>query len=300
MKRFFKINRKIRNTFHKRWMLLSLIVVIAMPIVLGVGLYLKSAMLLEQTSLIKLLFSKEWKPMQGLFGLWPFIVSSLWVTILALLIAGPICLLAAIYMTQYTKKYFLRMMHPVIDILAGIPSVVYGVWGVIFVVPLVSNHLAPFFNTQSSGYSILTGAIVLAVMIIPFILNILIEVFRNIPDQLTEASLSLGATHWETVKHVLVRKAFPGIVSAFGLGISRAFGETIAVLMVVGNVTQIPKGIFQPGYPLPALIANNYGEMLSIPLYDSALMLSALVLFVVVLLFNFASRMAIIKLERHT
>ncbi len=99
---------------------------------------------------------------------------------------------------------------------------------------------------------------------------------------------------------MLLRKAFPGIVSAIGLGLSRAFGETIAVLMVVGNVVHTPKGLFSPGYPLPALIANNYGEMLSIPLYESALMLAALVLFVVVLLFNLASRLAIIRLEENS
>jgi phosphate transport system permease protein len=128
----------------------------------------------------------------------------------------------------------------------------------------------------------------------------LIDVFKTIPDELKEASLSLGASQWQTIKLVLLRKAFPGIVSALGLGLSRAFGETIAVLMVVGNVTKIPTGVFQPGYPLPALIANNYGEMLSIPLYDSALMLAALILFFVVLVFNFLSRLAIVRLEKQT
>jgi phosphate transport system permease protein len=191
-------------------------------------------------------------------------------------------------------------MHPVIDILAGIPSVIFGVWGILVIVPFISKYIAPVFGVETSGYTIMTGSIVLAVMIIPFVLNILIDVFKMVPDELREASLSLGASKWQTIKFVLVRKAFPGIVSAFGLGVSRAFGETIAVLMVVGNVTRIPSGVFQPGYPLPALIANNYGEMLSIPMYDSALMLAALILFFVVLVFNFLSRLAIIRLEKHT
>jgi phosphate transport system permease protein len=189
-------------------------------------------------------------------------------------------------------------MQPVIDILAGIPSVIYGVWGIIVIVPFVSNYIAPLFGKTTSGYCILSGAIVLSIMIVPFILNILIEVFRSIPEQLVESSLSLGASKWQTIKFVLLRKAYPGIISAMGLGISRAFGETIAVLMVVGNVAKIPKGLFQPGYPLPALIANNYGEMLSIPLYDSALMLAALILFFVVLLFNLGSRLLIIRFEK--
>jgi len=281
-------------------MLISLTLVMSLPILLLIGLSMKSVLLMEQNSIFTLLFSKEWKPLSGQFGFYPFIISSVWVTVVALLISAPICLLTSIHLTQYAKKWVLKIMHPVIDILAGIPSVIYGVWGILVVVPAISDYTGPFFGKSVSGYSILAGAIVLSIMIIPFILNILIEIFRNIPTELNEASLSLGAGKWQTIKFVLVRKAMPGIISALGLGMSRAFGETIAVLMVVGNVARIPKGLFQPGYPLPALIANNYGEMLSIPLYDSALMLAALILFVVVLIFNFASRLIIIQSEKHT
>jgi phosphate transport system permease protein len=296
----FIIGRHLRARMHHTWMFLSLILVIFMPVLLGIGLYIKSAMLFEGHSLTELLFSHDWRPLSGKFGFYPFIISSVWVTVLSLLIAGPICLLTAIHLTQYARPWVLRMMHPVIDILAGIPSVVYGVWGILVIVPFISRRVAPFFGVETSGYTIMSGAIVLAVMIIPFILNILIDVFKTIPDELKEASLSLGASKWQTIKKVLVRKAIPGIISALGLGISRAFGETIAVLMVVGNVAKIPTGVFQPGYPLPALIANNYGEMLSIPLYDSALMLAALILFCVVLLFNFVSRVAIVQMEKAT
>lgn len=289
--------RRIRDRLNVSWMIVALAIVVFLPFVLGIGLYLQSTMLLQEQSLFRILFTSQWQPMSGKFGLLGFILSSLMVTVLSLLIAGPVCLLTAIHLTQYAKKYVLKIMHPVIDILAGIPSVIYGVWGIIVIVPLVSKYLAPFFGVQTSGYTLLAGAIVLSVMIIPFILNILIEVFRSIPTELTEASLALGATRWQTIKHVIVRKGFPGIISAMGLGVSRAFGETIAVLMVVGNVVKIPTGVFQPGYPLPALIANNYGEMMSIPQYQSALMFSALVLFVVVMLFNLASRIAIARFE---
>jgi phosphate transport system permease protein len=188
-------------------------------------------------------------------------------------------------------------MLPVIDILAGIPSVVYGVWGILVIVPAVSD-LATFFGTTSSGYSLLAGSIVLAVMCIPYILNMLIEVFNTIPVGMKEASLSLGATHWEMVKHVIIKKGYPGIISAFGLGIAKAFGETIAVLMVVGNTLDISFSPFKPGYPLPALIANNYGEMMSIPDYDSALMFSALLLFVIILVINLFFRYFIHKTEK--
>lgn len=113
-----------------------------------------------------------------------------------------------------------------------------------------------------------------------------------------EASLSLGATKWQTIKFVVLKKAKPGIIAAIVLGVSRALGETMAVLMVVGNMVQIPKSVFDAAYPLPALIANNYGEMLSIPMYDSALMFSALVLFIIVVVFNVFSRIILSKIEK--
>lgn len=286
------------NKANQSWMIFWLIFIIVLPFLILTGLIVKSEMMFKDYNLIDMLFSSDWKPMAGKFGFLPFILSSIWVTLLALLIATPICLLTSIHLTQYSHPRLLKLMHPVIDILSGIPSVIYGVWGVIVIVPFVSGLSENLFGIQTSGFSILSGAIVLSIMIIPFILNILIDIFNTIPKELTESSLSLGAGKWYTIKHVLVRKAFPGIISAIGLGLSRALGETIAVLMVVGNVAKIPTGIFQPGYPLPALIANNYGEMMSIPRYDSALMFSALLLLVIILIFNLLSRMMIIRYEK--
>lgn len=289
-----------RHPFDKLntiWMMICLVLVIALPLVLGTGLYLKSRAVLENSSLTDVLFSSAWKPVKGQFGFFPFIMGSLYVTLISLTLATPLCLLAAIYLTQYARKKVLRFVQPVIDILAGLPSVVYGVWGVLVIVPFIAETLAPAFGVQVSGYSLLAGALVLAVMIIPFILNIMVEVLRSIPEELSESSMALGATRWQTIKKVVLRKAFPGLVSAIVFGLSRAFGETIAVLMVIGNVAKVPESLFDPAYPLPALIANNYGEMLSIPLYDAALMLTALLLFVIVLLFNLASRLTIARYE---
>lgn len=293
------ISRQVNNRANIIWMVISLVLILLLPVLIGFGLYYKSYLLFEKYSIFHLLFTKDWFPLRGQFGFLPFIAGSLWVSLLAIFFAAPLCLFTAIFLTQYSRNRFLKFMHPVIDILAGIPSVVYGAWGVIVIVPFISHRIAPLFGVETSGYTILSGAIVLAVMIIPFILNIMIEIFRSIPTELKEASLSLGATGWETIKYVLVRKAFPGIISAIGLGLSRAFGETMAVLMVVGNVVKIPHSVFDPGYPLPALIANNYGEMLSIPMYDSALMLAALILFAVVLFFNFLTRLLIIRFEKY-
>ncbi len=237
------------------------------------------------------------EPVEGQFGFWPFIVSSLWVTVTALIISMPLCLLAAIFLTQFAPKWMLSFMRPVIDILAGIPSVVYGVWGVLVIVPLVADTIAPLFHNDSLGYSILSGALVLSVMSVPYILNMILEVFRQIPVELGEASLSLGATRWETIKHVFLRKGATGIISAYGLGFSKALGETIAVMMVVGNVVQVPSSVFDAGYPLPALVANNYGEMMSVPTYDSALMFGSLLLFVIIVTINIFFRYIIYKSE---
>ncbi len=291
------IYRKTKDILTQGWMLAGLVVVILLPFVIGLGLYLKSHHIFTQYNFWELIGSTEWKPLSGKFGLYPFILSSLWITLIAIVIALPVALLSAIHLTTYAKAWVLKWVHPLIDILAGLPSVIYGIWGVIAVVPAVQS-LALSFGIKVSGYSILAGGIVLAIMILPFILNILIEIFKSIPIELTEVTLSLGATRWQTVKKVILRKAMPGIISATGLGISRAFGETIAVLMVAGNVVKIPTGIFQPGYPLPALLINNYGEMLSIPLYDSALMLAAFILLLIVLFFNILGRYTIVRFEK--
>lgn len=279
-------------------MIIATILMFIIPLVLLIVLTCKSAGIIKVQSLNNILFTEVWSPESGHFGLLPFILGSVSVTIIAIILAAPVCVFSAIHLTQFGHPKFLSFMRPVIDILAALPSVVYGSWGVIVIVPLISLKIAPFFGMSSPGYSLLAGSLVLAIMIIPIILNILLEVFRCIPQELTESALSLGATRWQVVKKVILRKAYPGIFSAVTLGVSRAFGETIAVLMVIGNVIKIPDNLLQPAYPLPSLIANNFGEMLSIPMYDSALMFSALILFVIVIFFNILSRMIIIYFEK--
>ena len=263
-----------------------------------IGLFWKSRAILAVKPIGRLLFSSAWQPLKGEFGLWPFLMGTLWVTAVALVIALPISLLTAIYLSEYAPRSVREGARPLVDLLAGVPSVVFGVWGMLAVVPFVGRVLAPLFGTASSGYSILAGGIVLAVMIFPTIIHVSLEVFASVPHALREASLSLGATRWETVRRVVLRKGGQGILAAGLLGLSRAFGETMAVLMVVGNVPVAPRSLFEPGYPLPALIANNYGEMMSIPLYDSALMLAALVLLLVVLVFAVVGRWMLVRAER--
>lgn len=276
-------------------MVAAMAAILVLPLAIGAGLYFRALPLFGQQGFLHLMGEGIWMPVQGKFGFWPFIAGSLYVTFIAFVVSAPVCLLAGIYLTQFAPRRLMRFMHPVIDILAGLPSVIYGVWGILVVVPFVSSYVAPIFGVSTTGYSILAGGLVLAVMCVPYMLNMLIEVFGTVPMGLKEASLSLGATNWESIKHVVIRKSFPGIISAFGLGIAKAFGETMAVMMVVGNRVLVSPNPFDAGYPLPALIANNYGEMMSIPHYDSALMFAALLLFVIILAINLVFRYFIYK-----
>jgi phosphate transport system permease protein len=265
----------------------------------GIGLYYKSRPILAGSSFWHLISASSWKPLKGLFGFYPFIMGTLWVTAIAICIALPLALLTSLYLTEYAHRGLKRILVPFVNLLSGIPPVIFGVWGVLFVIPLIQHKIAPHFIEFSTGYSVLAGGIVLAVMIFPLIVSMVSEVLNTIPVELKEASLSLGATKWETIKTVIIRKALPGIVAAAVLAISRAFGETIAVLMVCGNNADVPHSVFDPGYPLPALIANNYGEMLSIPLYDSALMFAALLLFIIIVVFNVLSRIILNRVEKN-
>ena len=274
------------------------ITALMMVVVMGAGLYMKSAPIFEERSLSDLLLSSEWRPLRGEFGFLPFLMGTLWVTGIGIVLAFPVALLTAIFLTEYSNAKIKKYVFPALYILAGMPSVIYGVWGVILIVPWISNRLAPHFVEFSTGFTVLAGGIVLGVMILPLLTSLFIELFSSVSEQLREVSMSLGATKWQTIKKVIFRQTFPGILAALILAVSRAFGETIAVLMVCGNMPQIPASLFDAAYPLPALIANNYGEMLSLPLYEAALMFAALILFVVILLFNIVSRAVLYRIEK--
>lgn len=290
--------RVFLDKLAQKSMFLLCIAAILMVVFIGAGLFLKSSPIFEQYDFWTLISSSEWLPGQGKFGFLPFIAGTVGVTGLALLISLPIALLTALFLTEHSKAWVRKWVYPALDILAGLPSVVYGVWGSLLIVPWISEKLAPHFVEYSTGYTTLAGGIVLAVMILPLLVSLFIELFTTVPRELREASLSLGATKWQTSKYILLRKTFPGIFAAVILAVSRAFGETIAVLMVCGNIPQVPGSIFDACYPIPALIANNYGEMLSIPLYEAALMMAAFLLFIVVFTFNAFSRIILYRIEQ--
>ena len=293
----------------KRAFFIITLLPVLLIIIITIALLIRSWPIMSAYRLSDLLFGEVWKPNNGQFGFWPFILGTTWVTVVGILLSVPACLLVSIYLAEYAHARTRSIAKPILDLLAAIPPVVYGVWGLLAVVPFVDEVLAPFSDrwlgsisifsvNQPTGFGILTGGIVLAVMIAPLIISVTFEVFATVPNDLRHASLAVGATQWQTIRNIVLPQVLPGIIAAVVLGASRALGETIAVLMVVGNVPQIPTSIFDSAYPLPALIANNYGEMMSIPLYDAALLGAALVLLVVILIFNILSTIVLQRMLR--
>lgn len=298
-----------RNTTARRVFFGVSMIPLILLIGITVGLLVRSWPILQQYPLTDLLFGTVWKPTEQQFGFGTFILGTVWVTVFGVGLTILPCILVAVYLSEYAHRRVRAIAKPVLDVLAAIPPVVYGLWGILSVVPFVESVVAPFAARtlsgiaglavrQPTGFSILAAGCVLAVMITPLIISVVFEIFATIPNDLRNASLAVGATRWETIRRVLVPHVFPGIVAAFVLGASRAFGETIAVLMVVGNISQIPQSLFDSAYPLPALLANNYGEMMSIPLYDAALLCGALILLVVVILFNISSTVVLRRYYR--
>ncbi|MFN8435847.1 MAG: phosphate ABC transporter permease subunit PstC [Anaerolineales bacterium] len=301
-----RTNRAAQRTFF-----IITLVPVALILIVAVALVVRAYPILNSYNLRDLLLGETWRPNNGEFGFRPFILGTLWVTTVGVLLAVPPCLLVSVYLAEYAHNRTRTIAKPILDVLAAIPPVVYGVWGLLSIVPFVDEVLAPlsdrwlgsfsiFAVTQPTGFGLLSGGIVLAVMISPLIISVIFEVLSTVPNDLRHASLAVGATQWQTIRTVVLPQVLPGIVAAIVLGASRALGETIAVLMVVGNVPNIPTSVFDTAYPLPALIANNYGEMMSIPLYDAALLGAALVLLVVILTFNILSTLVLQRFLRRS
>jgi phosphate transport system permease protein len=301
--------RARQDRFAKRSFFTVTLLPVILIVTVTVALLVRSWPILQAYPLRDLLFGNVWKPTNGQFGFWPFILGTFWVTTVGVVLSVPACLLTSIYLAEYAHSRTRSVAKPILDLLAAIPPVVYGVWGLLAIVPFVDKVLAPlsdrwlgsvsiFEVNQPTGFGILAAGIVLAVMIAPLIISVMYEIFSTVPNDLRHASLAVGATQWQTIRNIVLPQVAPGILAAIVLGASRALGETIAVLMVVGNIPQIPTSIFDSAYPLPALIANNYGEMMSIPLYDAALLSAALVLLVVILIFNILSILVIQRMLR--
>ena len=230
----------------------------------------------------------HWYPDRGVFGILPMIVGSLAVTLGALGLGVPLGLAGAIFLAELAPPPVSRLVKPAVELLAGIPSVVYGFFGMIILVPLIRQYLA------GPGYSVLAGAIILAIMILPTIITISDASLRAVPLEYREGSLALGATHWQTIRRILLPAARSGIVAGIVLGMARAIGETMAVIMVTGNVTLVPRSILDPVRTLTGNIVIEMGYAAGE--HQQALFATGVVLF----LFIVALNLVVIKVSQRS
>ncbi|MDF2911504.1 MAG: pstC [Sporolactobacillus laevolacticus] len=222
------------------------------------------------------------------FGAFPFIFGSMAVTFLAALIATPIAIGTAIFMAELAKKWGTKVMQPIIEILVGIPSVVYGLIGLSLIVPFMRVHFG------GSGFNLLAGAIVVGIMILPTVASIAADSIRAVPDSLRQASYAIGATKWQTIWRVVIPAAGSSLVTAIVLGMSRAFGEALAVQMVIGNVVALPKSIFDPSATLTTIITLSMGHTTTGSILNDALwslgFILLLISYVFIVIIRFLSR----------
>jgi len=257
------------------------------------------------------LWTKIWDPVFDNFGAAPFIYGTLITSIVSLVMAVPLGLAAAIFLSELAPRRVSDAIAFLIDLLAAVPSVIYGLLGIFVVVPLVRTTIGPalintlgyvpyigtLFRGPNYGVGFLTAGIVLGVMVVPFIISVSREVLLTVPREQREAALALGATHWEATWQVVVPWARTGILGSVFLALARALGETMAVTMVIGNDPRIAASLFAPGYTIAAVIANEFTEATG-DLYLSALVELGLVLFLVTFVLNGLARLLVVATER--
>ena len=229
------------------------------------------------------LLGKTWRPNNNLFGIFPMILGSIYVTAGAIIAGVPIGILTAIFMAKFCPKWMYRFMKPAVDLLAGIPSVVYGFFGLVVMVPLV-RQFCRAFELNGNGSSIFTASLLLGIMILPTVIGVSEAAIRAVPDQYYEGALALGATHERSVFFTVLPAAKSGIMAAVVLGVGRAIGETMAVIMIAGNQPRMPKGLFEGVRTLTANIVLEMGY--AADLHREALIATAVVLFVFILIIN--------------
>jgi phosphate transport system permease protein len=245
--------------------------------------------------------TSDWNPVSEMFGAIPFVYGTLLSSLIALLIAGPLGLGIALFMSELAPQKLKEPVSFLVEILAAIPSVVYGLWGVFLLAPLMRVHVdpflakvigAPFFVMPSTGLSLSTAGVILAIMILPTITAISREVFEAVPNTFRESALALGATRWETIRLAVLKPSQAGILGAVMLGMGRALGETMAVTMVIGNRPEISMNFLDPSHSMASVIANEFTEAMG-DVHLSALALIGLLLMGITLLLNIAAHVLV-------
>ena len=292
---------RIPDEVFRLLILLAAVSVFAIVVFVVWELVDKSRLSLHQFGL-GFFFGHNWDPVNGDFGAMPFIYGTLVSSFLALLIAVPLSVGVAVYVTEMCPQRLRAIISFLVELLAAIPSVIYGLWAIFVLAPLLREYVEPFlaktlgwtgfFTGPAYGLGMLAAGIILAIMIVPIIASITREVLTAVPQNQREAVLALGATRWEMIRMGVLRNARIGIVGGVILGLGRALGETMAVTMVIGNRPEVAKSLFAPGYTMASVIANEFSEATG-DLYLSALVEIGLALFIVTLIVNGLARLLV-------
>jgi len=271
----------------KRILMLTAFSAITALLLIGLFILNEGLPFIFKYGLGNFLFSSDWHPQEGKFGIFPMITASLWVTLGAMIVGAPLGIAGALFLSEYAPRPVMKIVKPTIELLAAIPSVVYGFIGVMVLSPLIRNYLG------GPGLSLLAGSIILGVMILPTVISISIDSILAVPQSYREGSLALGATTWQTIHMLTIRAAKSGILASIILGLGRAIGETMAVIMVTGNAVNIPHSSLDSVRTLTANIALEMS--FATGMHRQALFATGVVLLVVIMILNSAASVAMRK-----
>ena len=267
-----------KELFIERILLFLALSSIGSLLLITVFIFWEGVPLITHTGLKNFLLSSHWAPTRGHFGILAMIISSIFVTLGAMVLGVPLGLACAIVLAEFSPERVKTLLKPTLELLAGIPSVVYGFLGVVWLVPLIRDYLG------GPGLSLLAGSIILGIMILPTVISISIDALSAVPDLYRDGSIALGATNWQTVRRVVLPAASSGIITAVILGMGRAIGETMAVIMVAGNALKIPTSILDPVRTLTSNIALELGYATG--RHREALFATGIVLFIIIMILN--------------
>jgi phosphate ABC transporter permease protein PstC len=271
-----------------------------------VYLITKAQPALSHQGVFSFLFTNDWNPSKAIYGAWPLVVGTLITAAIALVIGVPIAVATALFITELAPRRVRGPLTVLVELLAAVPSVVYGLWGIFVLIPKLKPaeqwfsdtfSFLPFVGGSVAGPNYFIAGLILAIMILPIVSAISREVISTVPPDLKEASLALGATRWEMIRMAVLPYARSGITGAAMLGLGRAIGETIAVTLVIGNSPTIGKQLFDQGYTLAAVIANEFGEAANDKIHAGALFAAGLVLFLLTLVVNALARALVRRAE---
>ena len=286
------------KTYEKvieKLILLSAIVATISVALITLFIFRSGLPLLADYGVFEFIFGTNWSPTNGSYGILPLIVGTLAVTLGALVIGIPTGIACAIFLSEILSKRWAKAFKSAIELLAGIPSVVYGFFGLVVLVPAIRNYVLPIYQifdpeASATGFSILAGAVILAIMILPTIVSISENSITAVPKEYKEASLALGANKMETIIKVLIPAAKSGILSSIILGMGRAIGETMAVLLITGNMAKVPGSIMDPVATLTGTIAMEMGY--ADPTHQQALFAVGIILFIIIMLLNIIAQVS--------